>query len=62
MSNTLEDSGGHYYDADSPGPVGIARRNIRAAMAEVTSGGAGAAAIGLTIGFVVAGIASRWID
>ena len=62
MSNTLEDSGGHYYDADRAGPFGIVRRNYRSAIAEVTSGGAGAAAVGVAVGFVAAGVASRWIN
>ena len=55
----LQDSGGHYYDADTPGVVGVVRRNVSSALAEVTSGKAGGAAVGVAIGFVAAGLIDR---
>lgn len=55
----LQDSGGHYYDADTPGVVGVVRRNVSSAIAEVTSGKAGGAAIGVAIGFAAAGFVDR---
>ena len=60
MTN-LEDSGGHYYDADRGGVIGTARRNWRGAIAEVTSGDAGGAAVGVAVGFVAAGLVNRWL-
>lgn len=58
---SLETSGGHYYDADEGGPIGALRRNVDSALAEVTSGRAGATAVGVTVGMVAAGYVKRVI-
>lgn len=60
MSQSLQDSGGHYYDGDTGGITGIARRNVAAARSEITSGSAGAAAIGTAVGFIAAGAVKSW--
>lgn len=49
---SLPDSGGHYYDSDEGGIIGVARRNVGNAVAEITSGDAGGRAVGVAIGFV----------
>lgn len=59
---SLETSGGHYYDADTGGVVGIVRRNVEKARAELTSGGVGATAAGVTVGMVAAGYVRRVIS
>jgi hypothetical protein len=48
---TLEDTGGHYYDGDSSGAIDVMRRNAAAALGEIKSGDAGKAAIGAALGF-----------
>ena len=50
MSQSLPDSGGAYFDTDSGGVVGIVRRNVGAAVAQVRNGDAGATAVGFAIG------------
>lgn len=54
---SLPDSGGHYYDADTGGFVGIARRNVGNAVAEIKSGDAGSQAVGVGIGFLISAVA-----
>lgn len=54
VNESLPDSGGHYYDSDTGGLTGTLRRNFGNAKAEITSGSAGATAVGTAIGFIVA--------
>lgn len=56
---SLPDSGGHYYDNDTGGISGMLKRNYGKAKAEITSGSAGATAVGTAIGFVAAGMLSK---
>ena len=50
MSQTLPDSGGAYFHRDAGGGTGVGRRNVRAAVAQVRNGDAGATAVGFAIG------------
>lgn len=61
MSNALPDSGGHYYDADKGGLIAVARRNVANARGELTSGDAGANAVGVAVGFAIGGFVARFV-
>lgn len=50
MSESLPDSGGAYYDADTGGVVGILKRNVGEAQARIRNGSAGGAAVGFAVG------------
>lgn len=50
----LETSGGHYFDQDTGGVVGVARRNVAEARSVVMSGEFGSMAVSFAAGTLLA--------